>query len=202
MRKRAQYCHGQSIRRHGLFDCYPVTDKRAMVKNEGEDHRPHPLQVGPQRGWTSLTGFLCTRDLVNVVHDVIVALSEAFVLAKIPHHDISVGNIIIIIDKNSKFKQGLLTDWDLCKDITKAGVRQRDRTSFFDEYNPAPRTSGEAKEAYLGAGIYIPRALELKQTSPLLKLLRALVIPYTSVYGQPRMAATLPEFGEGDQSVP
>ena len=91
-----------------------------------------------------LTDFICTRDLVNAVRDAIigtsvlavwrfrltmpVALWEAFELAKILHRDISVGNIVIILNGNGKFMKALLIDWDLCKDITKLGARRRDRT--------------------------------------------------------------------------
>ncbi|KIM56065.1 hypothetical protein SCLCIDRAFT_71292, partial [Scleroderma citrinum Foug A] len=75
-----------------------------------------------------LTDFICTRDLVNAVRDAIIALWEAFELAKILHRDISVGNIVIILNGNGKFMKALLIDWDLCKDITKLGARRRDRT--------------------------------------------------------------------------
>jgi len=91
-----------------------------------------------------LTDFLCTRDLVSAVRDAIIGMSvlviwgfrltmpaalwEAFELAKILHRDISVGNMVIILDGNGKFTKALLIDWDLCKDITKLGPRRRDRT--------------------------------------------------------------------------
>ncbi|KAL4065668.1 hypothetical protein V8B97DRAFT_2010329 [Scleroderma yunnanense] len=200
-----------------------------------------------------LTHFLCTRDLVNTMRDAIIALSEALELAKILHRDISVGNIIIILDESGKFKQGLLIDWDLCKDITKSRARRRDRTgtwqfmsaallrdvgkehtiaddlesslhvltwtmlryvphsiqplfiqkhlqTVFDEYCRYTGTGGGTKGRALAANDYIPPRLELKQESPLLELLRTLVFPYTSVYGQPQMAAL--EFGEEDQAGP
>ncbi|KAL4065672.1 hypothetical protein V8B97DRAFT_1875063 [Scleroderma yunnanense] len=200
-----------------------------------------------------LTHFLCTRDLVNTMRDAIIALSEALELAKILHRDISVGNIIIILDESGKFKQGLLIDWDLCKDITKSRARRRDRTgtwqfmsaallrdvgkehtiaddlesslhvltwtmlryvphsiqplfiqkhlqTVFDEYCRYTGTGGGTKGRALAANDYIPPRLELKQESPLLELLRTLVFPYTSVYGQPQKTA--PGFGEANRAAP
>ena len=52
----------------------------------------------------------------------------------------------------------------------------------FDEYSHRTSTGGLTKGALLGTGGYIPSSLELKQDSPILKLLRALSIPYTYVY--------------------
>ncbi|KAL4063371.1 hypothetical protein V8B97DRAFT_2011736 [Scleroderma yunnanense] len=59
----------------------------------------------------------------------------------------------------------------------------------FDEYTPSTTSGGRYKGDSLGAGTYIPAGLELKQDSPLLKLLRALSVPYTYVYAVQRMFA-------------
>ncbi|KAL4075126.1 hypothetical protein V8B97DRAFT_1915767 [Scleroderma yunnanense] len=60
---------------------------------------------------------------------------------------------------------------------------------IFDEYSPCTKTGGSSKGDSLGAGTYIPAGLELKQDSPLLKLLRALSVPYRYVYGEPHKVA-------------
>ncbi|KIM54588.1 hypothetical protein SCLCIDRAFT_69943, partial [Scleroderma citrinum Foug A] len=47
--------------------------------------------------------------------------------ANILHHDISFGNIIIFLDEEGNFKNSLLINWDLCKDVRKMGARQCDQ---------------------------------------------------------------------------
>ncbi|KAL4080469.1 hypothetical protein J3A83DRAFT_4152873, partial [Scleroderma citrinum] len=59
----------------------------------------------------------------------------------------------------------------------------------FDEYTPSTATGGKYKGDSFSAGTYIPTGLELKQDSPLLKLLRALSVPYRYVYGEPHNVA-------------
>ncbi|KAL4075124.1 hypothetical protein V8B97DRAFT_1944553 [Scleroderma yunnanense] len=59
----------------------------------------------------------------------------------------------------------------------------------FDEYSSCTKTGGSTKGDWLGLGKYIPARLELKRDSPLLKLLRALSVPYIHVYGEPHKVA-------------
>ena len=57
----------------------------------------------------------------------------------------------------------------------------------FDEYSHRTSTGGLTKGALLGTGGYIPSSLELKQDSPILKLLCVLSVPYLYVYTTKRM---------------
>ncbi|KAH7906620.1 hypothetical protein BJ138DRAFT_1093898 [Hygrophoropsis aurantiaca] len=64
-----------------------------------------------------------SRQLVRVIHDAFIAHSDAFVLCRILHRDVSAGNILIGRDGG-----GLLNDWDMSKDIDSRDARQHDRT--------------------------------------------------------------------------
>ena len=57
----------------------------------------------------------------------VLARASALSEHKFRHCNISVGNIAIILDKDRKFKQGLLFDWDLCNDQMKSRASERNR---------------------------------------------------------------------------
>ena len=53
----------------------------------------------------------------------------------------------------------------------------------YDEYNTFTGTGGMVKGAFIAAGHYVPRGLELKKPSPLLDLLKTMSDPFVAVYG-------------------
>ncbi|VDC00968.1 unnamed protein product [Peniophora sp. CBMAI 1063] len=67
-----------------------------------------------------LTTFKNTRELIQVLKDVLDAHYIAYKFGKILHRDISIGNVLI-----GKDGRGLLIDWDMCKrtDATKSPRR-------------------------------------------------------------------------------
>ncbi|KAG0691449.1 hypothetical protein DFH29DRAFT_1011176 [Suillus ampliporus] len=65
-----------------------------------------------------LTDFESSHQLVQSVHDALLAHKDAYEIVKILHWDLSVGNIIVYRGK------GILIDWDLAKVLTIQGPRQ------------------------------------------------------------------------------
>ncbi|KAG1822760.1 uncharacterized protein BJ212DRAFT_1223253, partial [Suillus subaureus] len=59
-----------------------------------------------------LTDFESSCQLVQSVHDALLAHKDAYEIAKILHWDLSIGNIVIYQGK------GILIDWDLAKVLT------------------------------------------------------------------------------------
>ena len=53
----------------------------------------------------------------------------------------------------------------------------------YDEYNTFTGTGGMVKGAFIAAGHYVPRGLELKKPSPLVDLLKTMSDPFVAVYG-------------------
>ncbi|OSD00241.1 hypothetical protein PYCCODRAFT_1393870 [Trametes coccinea BRFM310] len=80
-----------------------------------------------------LKEFPCGRILVWCIRDAIIAHQDAHNKAKMMHHDISAGNILIIPSTDNDGEttyQGLLADWELSKrlDDYKKDARHPDRT--------------------------------------------------------------------------
>ncbi|KAG2029840.1 hypothetical protein BDR03DRAFT_839063, partial [Suillus americanus] len=69
-----------------------------------------------------LIDFKSSHQLVQSVHDALLAHQDAYEKAKLLHRDLSVGNIVIFRG------QGFLIDWDLAKLVTIEGPRQTTRT--------------------------------------------------------------------------
>ncbi|KAI0333009.1 hypothetical protein GY45DRAFT_1272980 [Cubamyces sp. BRFM 1775] len=74
------------------------------------------------------------KQLIKVLSDCVLAHKEAYKKAKVIHRDVSVGNMIMIpVDKSPQgtpIYRGLLTDWELSKDINEYDQEPRhpDRT--------------------------------------------------------------------------
>ncbi|KAI9574128.1 hypothetical protein HD554DRAFT_2165620 [Boletus coccyginus] len=59
----------------------------------------------------SLSSFASSKELVQALHDAMIAHQQAYAIG-ILHHDLSVGNIIIIDER------GYLIDWDFAKSMS------------------------------------------------------------------------------------
>ncbi|RPD57770.1 hypothetical protein L226DRAFT_615155 [Lentinus tigrinus ALCF2SS1-7] len=110
-----------------------LTDSRAkwMEYNPGQDYYPikehqHYRIVVKEIG-KSLSRFKNSRELVRALADVVEA-HEAAYNCGIIHRDLSGGNILLCTDSTGKWR-GLLTDWELAKNIlTTSHERQPERT--------------------------------------------------------------------------
>ncbi|KAG0698982.1 hypothetical protein DFH29DRAFT_1002369 [Suillus ampliporus] len=75
----------------------------------------------------TLIKFESSHQLVQSIHDALIAHKDTYELAKVLHRDLSVGNIVV---HNGI---GLLIDWDLEKLVTIQGPRTKERTRVADD---------------------------------------------------------------------
>ncbi|KAI9456121.1 hypothetical protein BJY52DRAFT_1104875, partial [Lactarius psammicola] len=61
-----------------------------------------------------LDNFKCSWEMVNAVHTSLITHKAAYNIGVL-HHDISVGNIMIVDNDEPNIKGGILIDWDLSK---------------------------------------------------------------------------------------
>ncbi|KAJ7835737.1 hypothetical protein B0H14DRAFT_2795391 [Mycena olivaceomarginata] len=73
-----------------------------------------------------LVEFGSTHELVKCMLDALQAHCDAWTKARIEHRDVSVGNIILVVDKG--ITRGLLIDWELSRYESDGGARAYERT--------------------------------------------------------------------------
>ncbi|KAJ7745752.1 hypothetical protein B0H16DRAFT_1558096 [Mycena metata] len=73
-----------------------------------------------------LIQFESTHQLVKCMLDALQAHSDAWTKARVEHRDVSVGNIILIVNKG--ITRGLLIDWEFSRYESDGGARAYERT--------------------------------------------------------------------------
>ncbi|KAJ7639150.1 hypothetical protein FB45DRAFT_739927 [Roridomyces roridus] len=73
-----------------------------------------------------LVEFKSTHELVKCMLDTLQAHSDAWTKTRVEHRDISVGNIILVVDNG--MTRGLLIDWELSRYESDGGARAYERT--------------------------------------------------------------------------
>ncbi|KAJ7923253.1 hypothetical protein B0H13DRAFT_71946 [Mycena leptocephala] len=73
-----------------------------------------------------LVEFGSTHELVRCMLDALQAHCDAWTKARVEHRDVSVGNIILVVDKG--ITRGLLIDWELSRYESDGGARAYERT--------------------------------------------------------------------------
>ncbi|RPD57772.1 hypothetical protein L226DRAFT_163652 [Lentinus tigrinus ALCF2SS1-7] len=118
-------CHGD------LPDQLTVSRAKWMEFNPGQDYYPikehQHYRIVVQEIGKPLSQFKNSRELVRALADVVQAHEAAYNCGFI-HRDLSGGNILLCIDSKGNWR-GLLTDWELAKNIlTTSHERQTERT--------------------------------------------------------------------------
>ncbi|EEB92357.1 hypothetical protein MPER_09147 [Moniliophthora perniciosa FA553] len=70
-----------------------------------------------------LTQFACTWEMVNAVYCGVIAHQDAVLKAGVLHRDVSVGNILIVNENDTR--RGILIDWELSKRIDRETTEAR-----------------------------------------------------------------------------
>ncbi|KAK7442981.1 hypothetical protein VKT23_015925 [Stygiomarasmius scandens] len=77
----------------------------------------------------NITRFKDTKELITVLRDALTSHHDASTKCSLLHRDVSTGNILIYHDKDTGTRCGLLSDWEMSKDLNNLGTaRQSERT--------------------------------------------------------------------------
>ncbi|KAJ7765376.1 hypothetical protein DFH07DRAFT_810324 [Mycena maculata] len=76
-----------------------------------------------------LEQFPSTYQLTRYMLDVLTAHHDAFTKAKVEHRDVSVGNMIVLIEEDGS-SRALLIDWELARYLEDVGPSAYERTRF------------------------------------------------------------------------
>ncbi|KAJ7707566.1 hypothetical protein B0H17DRAFT_1033109, partial [Mycena rosella] len=93
-----------------------------------------------------LVEFGSTHELVKYMLDALQAHCDAWTKARVEHRDVSVGNIILVVDKG--ITRGLLIDWELSRYESDGGARAYERigTRQFMSARLSSATEPQARE--------------------------------------------------------
>ncbi|KAJ7743267.1 hypothetical protein DFH07DRAFT_749966 [Mycena maculata] len=127
---------------HCGVDNYPFLWSK--FKEEAiRDHQHYRLVLDVGR---PLVEFGSTHELVKCMLDALQAHCDAWTKARVEHRDVSVGNIILVVDKG--ITRGLLIDWELSRYESDDGARAYERvgTRQFMSARLSSATEPQARE--------------------------------------------------------
>ncbi|KAJ7693306.1 hypothetical protein B0H17DRAFT_1178970 [Mycena rosella] len=178
----------------GDYDDYPLTWRAA--KPEAIRHHHHYRIVLDVVG-KPLVEFASSHELVQCVLNALEAHYDAWTKAHVKHRDISVSNIIIVVNDDGT-TTGLLIDWELARfeddgAYERTGTRQFMSVRLCAASSPPPaRTLADELESFLWVLLWIAAAYSPSTMSamdrtttlndfddPLSKLLIIMSAPYT-----------------------
>ncbi|KAJ7802229.1 hypothetical protein B0H14DRAFT_2893200 [Mycena olivaceomarginata] len=94
-----------------------------------------------------LVEFGSTHELVKCILDALQAHSDAWTKARVQHRDVSVGNIILVVDRG--ITRGLLIDWELSRYESDGGASAYERTGTWQFMSARLSSATEPQEREL-----------------------------------------------------
>ncbi|KAJ6553458.1 hypothetical protein DFH09DRAFT_1085583 [Mycena vulgaris] len=139
---------------HCGVDDYPFSGAWSIFKEQAiRDHQHYRLVLDVVG--RPLVEFGSTHELVKCMLDTLQAHSDAWIKARVEHRDVSVGNIILVVDKG--ITRGLLIDWELsryesdgsARAYERAGTRQFMSARLSSATEPQARELADDLESFL-----------------------------------------------------
>ncbi|KAK7457224.1 hypothetical protein VKT23_010526 [Stygiomarasmius scandens] len=93
----------------------------------------------------NITKFKDTKELIAFLRDALTSHYDASTKCSLLHRDVSIGNILVYHDKDTGKRCGLLSDWEMSKDLNDLAIaRQTERTGTWQFISAALLRQGKS----------------------------------------------------------